>query len=102
VGIEGLGFTVTVVDADDAVHPEAFDTVTEYVPLFETRMFCVVAPVLHKLFTAELEDRVTLPPAQKATGPLAVTKGVVGFALTVTVVVADPAVHPLVFETVTE
>jgi hypothetical protein len=58
--------------------------------------------VLHKLFVTELEERVTLPPAQKVTGPLAVTTGVDGLALTVTVVAADPAVHPLVLETVTE
>jgi len=65
-------------------------------------MFCVVAPVFHRLFTAELEDSVTLPPVQKVTGPLAVTTGVDGLALTVTVVAADPAVHPLALETVTE
>lgn len=102
VGMAGFGLTVTVVEAEEAVHPDALETVTVYVPLLDTTMFCVVAPVLQRLFTAELEESVTLPPVQNVTGPLAVTIGVEGFALTVTVVAADPAVQPLAFETVTE
>lgn len=102
VGMEGFGFTVTVVEAEEAVHPDALETVTEYVPLLVTTMFCVVAPVLQRLFTAELEESVTLPPVQNVTGPLAVTTGVEGFAFTVTAVAADPAVQPLTFDTVNE
>jgi hypothetical protein len=43
---------------------------------------------------------VTLPPAQKVVGPLAVIAGVAGFALTVTVVAALVALQPLAFVTV--
>ena len=102
VGTAGFGLTVTVVAADAAVQPEALLTVTEYVPLVETTILCVVAPVLHTLFVAELEDKVTVPPEQNETGPLAVTTGVDGFGFTVTVVAAEPAVHPLALETTTE
>jgi hypothetical protein len=39
VGTEGFGFTVTLVEAEEAVQPDAFETVTEYVPPVDTVMF---------------------------------------------------------------
>jgi hypothetical protein len=51
----------------------------------------VVAPVDHKYDEPELEVKVTLPPAQKVVGPLAVMTGVAGNALTVTIVATDSA-----------
>lgn len=63
---------------------------------------CVVAPVLHRYETAAELVKVTLLPAQKVVGPLAVIVGTAGSGNTVTVVVADTAGHPLISFTVTE
>ena len=52
-------------------------------------MLAVVDPVDHKLSMPELEVRVTLPPAQKVVGPLAVMAGVAGKAFTVTMVATE-------------
>jgi hypothetical protein len=51
----------------------------------------VVSPVDHKLPVADEDVKVTLPPAQKVTGPPAVIVGVGGIGFTVTVVPADAA-----------
>ena len=57
----GLGFTVTVVDAEVAEQPlEA--TVTEYVPAEETVILWVVAPFDHVFPVVALDVSVTLPP----------------------------------------
>ena len=49
-----------------------------------------------------LDVKVTLPPAQKVVGPLAVITGVTGKAFTVTTVAADDALwHPFAFVTLT-
>lgn len=45
--------------------------------------------------------KVTLPPAQKVVGPLAVTEGV-GSGFTVTGMVAETAEHPATLDPVTE
>lgn len=52
---------------------------------------CVVAPLDQRFPVAEDEVNTTLPPAQKVGVPPAVIVGVVGNALTTTVVPADVA-----------
>lgn len=47
-GVAGKGLTVTIVPADDTVHPFAFVMITEYVPEEFTDIDCNVDPVLHK------------------------------------------------------
>jgi hypothetical protein len=54
----------------------------------------VVAPVDQRLPVEEEDVSVTLPPVQKAVGPLAVIVGVAGVALTETVVPAEVAEQP--------
>ena len=65
--IDALGdwFTETFLDAD-AVHPPAFDTVTEYcvVDIGLTVMLAVVSTVLHEKEVPPLAVRVMLPPTQ--------------------------------------
>ena len=51
----------------------------------------VVAPVDHKYVVPALEVSVTLPPAQKVSGPPADIVGVAGKAFTVTTVAVDEA-----------
>jgi hypothetical protein len=67
----GDGFTVTTTGVD--VPPQL--PVTEYVPEVVTVILCVVAPVLQVFPVAKLDVSVTLPPAQKVSGPLAVITG---------------------------
>ena len=60
-----------------------------------TLILAVVAPFDHRYKVPALEVRVTLPPAQKVSGPPAVIVGVAGAALTVTPVAAEGALwHP--------
>jgi hypothetical protein len=100
VGVIGVGFTVTVVPIDVAVHP-AVPTVAVYVPELETVIDCVVAPVDHVFPEAALEVKVTFPPEQNVVGPLAEIVGVFGVGFTVTVVPAEVEEQPLtVFVTV--
>jgi hypothetical protein len=63
---------------------------------------CVVAPFDHKYPVAEVEVSVTLPPLQNVVLLPGVITGMVGFALTVTVVGAEVDEHPDAFVTVTE
>jgi hypothetical protein len=84
VGADGTGFTVTTVPADVAVQVPLL-TVTEYVPDADTVIDCVVAPFDQVLPVAAEDVKVTLPPAQKVVGPLAVMVGVDGIGETVTV-----------------
>ena len=65
-------------------------------------MLCVVAPVLHPLFVALDEVRVTDPPWQNVVGPFTEMTGTAGELSTVTVKGIDVDVHPFIFETVTE
>jgi hypothetical protein len=94
-GVEGNGFTVTVIAFEGAeVQPPLFTT-TEYVPLVVTEMDWVVAPPgVQTLLTGLLLLRVTFPPAQKVVGPDAVITGVAGSGLTVTTVGAEVAEQP--------
>jgi hypothetical protein len=99
VGV-GMGLTITTVGVEVAVQ-FSFETVTEYDPLCETIMDCVVAP-LDQIFPVALEEvKTTEPPAQNVVDPLAVIVGIVGNGLTIITVGAELAVQfPL--ETVTE
>jgi archaellum component FlaF (FlaF/FlaG flagellin family) len=69
-------------------------------PLVFATIDCVVAPVDHEYDVPLDAVSVTLPPAQNVVGPPAVMVAV-GFALTVTIVGADVALHPFAFVTVT-
>ena len=61
VGVDGIGFTVTVVEAEVAEQP--FDaTETEYVPEVETVILCVVAPVDQVFPVVALDVKVNEPP----------------------------------------
>lgn len=93
-GVEGKGFTVTVLDPLAETHPLPFVTFTVYVPDELTVMDCVVAPVLQVFPVALDEVNVTLPPVQKVVGPLAETVGVLGKGFTVTVAEAFGELHP--------
>ena len=59
-----------------------------------------MAPVDQRYDDAAFEVRVTLPPAQKVVGPLALIDGD-GFAFTITPVAADVPVQPDAVVTVT-
>jgi hypothetical protein len=59
-----------------------------------TLIDCVVAPLLHCQLLPLLAVSVTLPPAQKLVGPLALIVAT-GSAFTVTIVVPVADVHPL-------
>jgi hypothetical protein len=93
VGVVGFEFTVTTVAAEVDEHPPVL-TVTVNVPELVTSIEEFVDPLLHVFPVAELEVKVTEPPAQKVVGPLVVIVGIGGFGLTVTVIVADVAVQP--------
>lgn len=102
VGVEGSGLTVTVVLVDVRLQPLALVTVTEKLPEADTVMLCVVAPLLHRYEAAAELVKVTLPPAQKVVGPLAVIVGTAGRGCTVTDVLAEVRLQPLALVTVTE
>ena len=88
VGAEGNGFIVTTVGAELAAQ-FPLETVTEYDPLCETVMDCVVAP-LDQVFPVALDDvSTTEPPVQKVVEPLAVIIGVVAVVVIVTLVIGD-------------
>ena len=60
----------------------------------ETIIDCVVAPFDHVFPVAELDVKVTVPPAQNVSEPLVVIVGVGGFGFTVTVVEVEVAEQP--------
>jgi hypothetical protein len=95
VGVEGSGFTVTVMAFEGAELQPPLLTTTEYVPLVVTEIDWVVAPPgVQILLVGLLLFKVTLPPAQNVVGPAAVIVGVAGTGLTVTTVGAEVAVQP--------
>jgi len=100
-GVDGIAFTVTVVDAEVALQPDAFVTVTLYEPDVVTLIDCVVAAFDQRYEAEDGAVSVTEPPAQNVVEPPAVITGVDGFALTVTVVDAEVALQPLALVTVT-
>jgi len=102
VGVEGNAVTLTVVPAEVADVQPPLVTATVYVPDAETVIDCVVAPVDQTFPVADDDVNTTLPPAQKVNGPPAEIVGVVGNAVTLTVVPADVAdvQPPLVTATV--
>ena len=94
-GVEGNGFTVTVMLFEGKEVQPPLLTTTEYVPLVVAEIEAVVAPPgVQTLLTGLLLFSVTLPPAQKVVGPEAVITGVAGSGLTVTTVGAEVAVQP--------
>ena len=93
VGVVGFEFTVTTVAADVDEQPPVL-TETVYEPDVETTIDWVVAPVDHVFPVVALEVKVTDPPEQNVSEPLAVIVGVVGFGFTVTVVEAEVAEQP--------
>lgn len=91
VGEGGNVFTVTVLGAEvPEVHPLVI-TWTRNVPDELTVMDCVVAPFDQRLFAGEEEVKVTVPPAQKVVGPLAVIVGTAGIVFTITFIGVDGA-----------
>ena len=70
-------------------------------PLVVALMDCVVAPVDQRYVKPAGALRVTDPPSQNVVGPPAVTVGVEGLALTVTVVAVLVLLQPAAFVTVT-
>jgi hypothetical protein len=63
---------MTVVAGDVPEHPLPWSTSTVNEPPVEMVIDLVVAPLLHWYPTPSLAVRVTLPPSQKLSGPLAV------------------------------
>lgn len=92
--------TVTETGADDAEHPLGLLTVTPYEPEAVTVIDCVVAPFDHRYEAEAGAVSVTLPPVQNVVGPDAVTTGVAGTGLTVTLWDAEAA-QPSAFVAVT-
>jgi len=100
VGVVGTVFTVTVVGLEDA-EQDPFDTVTEYEPFWLTVIDWLVAP-FDQVLPEALEDvNVTEPPEQNVVAPPALIVGVVGAAVTITVVGLEDVVQDP-FDTVTE
>ena len=89
----GLGLTVVVTDDEVAVHPLAFVTITENVPLLFTVIDWVVAPLLQSHELPADAVSVTLLFEQNVVGPPAVIVAA-GFGLTVTVTGAEVPVQP--------
>ena len=92
----------TVVTADVAEVQLPLLTETLYEPAVETVIDCVVAPFDQVFPVADEEVKTTLPPWQKVVAPLAAIVGVVGTALTVTIVSVDAAEVQLPLFTETE
>src|SRR5205085_2757446 len=87
------GWTVTVCDAGDDVHPFVFAVPTRRSSDLETLIAAVVAPVDHRYDTPPDAVSVTLPPAQNVVAPLGVIVAV-GSGLTVTECDAGADVQP--------
>jgi hypothetical protein len=79
--------TETTLEVSDVQLPSC--TSTQKLPAAKTVIDCVVAPVLQMFPVALLLVSVTLSPAQKVVGPLAVMDGVAGCGLLVTLRKAD-------------
>lgn len=96
-GVAGITFTTTVVPAEAGDIQPFSDVVTVYVPAVETVIDALVSPLDHVFPVAEDEVKVTLPPSQKVSAPLALMTGAAGIGLTVTTVSSEaPEVHPAV------
>jgi hypothetical protein len=90
VGVGGLEITATLLTAEvEAQDP--LETVTEKLPLAETVMLGVVAPLLQVLPVGEDEVNMTEPPWQKVRGPEADMVGVAGDGFTVTATAFETA-----------
>jgi hypothetical protein len=99
VGIAGKELTVTTVAVELALQ-FPLETVTEYDPLCETVIDCVVAPLDQVLPVALEEVKTTEPPEQKVVEPPAVIMGVVRVFVIETVVTGEVELHaPFVITT---
>src|SRR5215204_533159 len=93
----GLGCSVTVMEAT-SVQPNPLVTSTVNVPLSETVMDAVVAPVLHKYVPPPVAVRTVEPPSQKSVSPVIFASG---FGCSITVIDATSVQpNPLVTSTV--
>ena len=98
----GRGVNIgTPVAAEVALQPEPSVVCTENDPLLLTTIDCVVAPFDQSQELAALAVRVTLPPAQNDTGPLAVIVGVAAAGLATTFTGAEVTEQPVAFVTLT-
>ena len=88
VGTGGSGLAVTVIGEDTTPH-NPVETLTVKVPLEETVIDCVVAPVDQVFPVVEEEVSTTEPPEQNVVGPPAVIVGTGGVGFTVTVVATE-------------
>ena len=104
VGVAGVGFTSTSVEAEaPEEHPSRICS-TVYDPVVVTVMDCVVSPVDHTFPVEAEEVSTTEPPAeQNVVGPLAVMVGTAGIGFTVTLIaeIAEDK-HPKAFVTSSE
>jgi uncharacterized protein with GYD domain len=93
VGVEGVGFTVTISLLEFPDEQPLVITSTVNDPEVETVMDCVVAPFDQRLPVADDEVNITEPPEQNVVDPLAVIAGKAGKAVTATLVAAEVAEH---------
>ena len=100
-GVAGSGFTVTFVVAEVSDWQSPSFTSTQYAPVAETVIDCVVSFVDQKFPVGLLDVKVTLSPTQKVRGPFAVIVGVAGVGFTVTTTGADSDVQPKMFRRLT-
>lgn len=100
-GVDGKVSTSIVLVADGKLEQVPLLVSTLNTPASFTTMFCVVAPLLHKLPVAAEEVKVTLSPAQNLVTPEAVIVGVLGNGLTVTIVAIEAGEVQLPFATLT-
>jgi hypothetical protein len=102
-GVGGLGFTVTLIAAvgEGTTHPFGSSTETVYVPDAFTEIVCVLAPPVQLYPAPAFAESITLPPWQKVVDPLGVMFAVPN-GNTVTLVIAEVAVHPNELLTVTQ
>ena len=96
----GGGFTVTSVEEEVALQPEALVTVTWKLPDALTTIDCVVAPLDQRYDAPLLAVSVTEPPSQNVVAPEALIVAT-GVGLTVTLVEEDVVLQPAAFVTVT-
>ena len=99
VGVTAPAFALTAKGADVAEQPAALVTVTVYVPVVETAIDCVVAPVDQRFPVAEDDVRVIGPVQESVAGPVMV--GVAAGVAAATTKGAEVVEQPAALVTVT-